>query len=467
MQKQVVVIGGGPGGYVAAIRAAQLGAKVTVIEQERLGGTCLNIGCIPTKALLHTAELYRTMQKSKALGLQMDNLRIDWPALQNRKNNLVNRLVKGVDSLLKANGIEVMTEKAALSPERTVVVNGQTVPADIIILATGSEPVKLAFPGADLPGVIDSTEALNLPGVPKSLIIIGGGVIGVEFAALFSSLGAQVTVVEAQSQILPGTDSELAGRLRQELNRQGVKFYTEARMEAAEAGEDGYRAKVAIGDKVETIAGDYILVAVGRKPRTEGIGLKEAGIDLEWGRIMVDRHFATNLPAIYAVGDCNGQLMLAHAASAQGIAAVEHALGEPAEYCAASIPSCIYTSPEAASVGYTEEALQKQGVSYITGKFALIANGKALIEDGQSGFVKILAEENSGKVVGVHMLGPGATEMIAEGALAIRMGAAIDDLITTIHAHPTISEALGEAALAAKQLAIHLPPQRKPQAGLA
>ncbi|TCL35361.1 dihydrolipoamide dehydrogenase [Anaerospora hongkongensis] len=461
MQKQVVVIGGGPGGYVAAIRAAQLGARVTVIEQERLGGTCLNIGCIPTKALLHTAELYRTMQKSKALGLQMDNLRIDWPALQNRKNNLVNRLVKGVDSLLKANGIVVMTAKAALSPERTLVADGQAVPADIIILATGSEPVKLAFPGADLPGVIDSTEALNLPAVPKSLIIIGGGVIGVEFAALFSSLGAQVTVVEAQSQILPGTDSELAGRLRQELTRQGVKFYTETRLEAAEAGEQGYRAKVVTGDKVETIDGEYLLVAVGRKPRTEGIGLKEAGINLECGRIMVDRHFATNLPAVYAVGDCNGQLMLAHAASAQGIAAVEHALGEQAEYCGASIPSCIYTTPEAASVGYTEEALQKQGVAYIAGRFALIANGKALIEDGQSGFVKILAQESSGKVVGVHMLGPGATEMIAEGALAIRMGAAINDLITTIHAHPTISEAVGEAALAAKHLAIHLPPQQK------
>lgn len=462
MQKQVVVIGGGPGGYVAAIRAAQLGAKVTVIEQERLGGTCLNIGCIPTKALLHTAELYRTMLKSKALGLQLDNLRVDWPALQNRKKNLVNRLVKGVDSLLKANGVEVLTEKAALSPERAVVVNGQAVPADIIILATGSEPVKLAFPGADLPGIIDSTEALSLPGVPKALIIIGGGVIGVEFAALFSSLGTQVSVVEAQSQILPGTDSELAGRLRQELTRQGVKFYTEARIEAAQAGAGGYWAKVVKDDKVETIVGDYILVAAGRKPRTEGIGLKEAGIDLERSRIKVDQHFATNLPAIYAIGDCNGQLMLAHAASAQGAAAVEHALGENAEYCAASIPSCIYTTPEAASAGYTEEALQKQGVLYAAGRFALIANGKALIEEGQSGFIKILAEENSGKVVGVHMLGPGATEMIAEGALAIRMGATIDDLITTIHAHPTISEAVGEAALAAKHLAIHLPPQQKP-----
>ncbi len=465
MRKRVVVIGGGPGGYVAAIRAAQLGATVTVIEQEKLGGTCLNVGCIPTKTLLHTAELYRTLLKSKTLGLQMDNLRIDWSALQNRKKNLVTRLVKGVDSLLKANEVTVITGKASLTKTAGVEVNGESLPADIIILAVGSEPVKLSFPGSDLPGVIDSTEVLSLPDIPKSLVIIGGGVIGVEFAALFSSVGTEVTVVELASEILSVTDKELAVKLRQELSRRGVTFRTGASVEAVEANKGMYCARVLTGDKVETIDGEYILAAVGRRPRSAGIGLEAAGVAMERGRVIVDQHFATNLPGIYAVGDCNGSVMLAHAASAQGVAAVEHAFGEPIAYCAGTIPSCIYTTPEVASVGYTEEELQRQRISYSTGSFALIANGKALIEEGQSGFVKVLAHSDSGQVLGVHMLGPRATDLIAEGALAIRVGATVDDLITTIHAHPTISEAIGEAALATKNLAIHLPPKRGMKGG--
>lgn len=460
MCKQVVIIGGGPGGYVAAIRAAQLGASVTVVEQERLGGTCLTIGCIPTKTLLHTAELYRTLLKGKALGLKVDNLQIDWTALQNRKKNVVNRLVKGIEALLKANHITVKTGRAYLTDTAAVAVNGEELSAEVILLALGSEPMRLSFPGADLPGVIDSTEALNLETIPKSLVIIGGGVIGVEFAALFCSLGSEVTVVELAAQILPAMDSELAAKLRQDLSRQGVTFLTEAKVTAVEDGEAGYSVKVAVQDKVETVNGEYVLVAVGRRPRTAGLGLAEAGLVLDRGRIVVDQHFATAVPGIYAVGDCNGQLMLAHAASAQGVAAVEHALGHASIYCASTIPSCIYTTPEVASVGLAEKALQEQDIAYQSGTFGLIANGKALIEEGQTGLVKVLAEAGTGKVLGVHMLGPHATELIAEGALAIRMGATIEDLITTIHAHPTISEAIGEAALAVNGLAIHLPPNR-------
>lgn len=460
MCKQVVIIGGGPGGYVAAIRAAQLGASVTVVEQERLGGTCLNIGCIPTKTLLHTAELYRTLLKGKALGLKVDNLQIDWAALQNRKKNVVNRLVKGIEALLKANHITVKTGRAYLTDKAAVAVNDEELSAEVVLLALGSEPMRLSFPGADLPGVIDSTQALNLETIPKSLVIIGGGVIGVEFAALFCSLGSEVTVVELAAQILPVMDSELAAKLRQDLSRQGVTFLTEAKVTAVEDGEAGYSVKVAVQDKVETVPGEYVLVAVGRRPCTAGLGLAEAGLVLDRGRIVVDQHFATAVPGIYAVGDCNGQRMLAHAASAQGVAAVEHALGHPSIYCVSTIPSCIYTTPEVASVGLTEKDLQEQDIAYQSGTFGLIANGKALIEEGQTGLVKVLAEADTGKVLGVHMLGPHATELIAEGALAIRMGATIEDLITTIHAHPTISEAIGEAALAVKGVAIHLPPTR-------
>jgi dihydrolipoamide dehydrogenase len=462
--KKIVVIGGGPGGYVAAIRAAQLGAEVHLVENERLGGTCLNVGCIPTKAILHTAETYQALAAGKLPGILADNVRLDWPAVMSRKQVVVNRLVKGVEGLLKANGVTVHKGQASLKNAQTVAIAG-TAPtelsADAVILAVGSEPVKLNFPGADLPGVIDSTAALSLSAPPASMTIIGGGVIGVEFAAMFRAFGAEVTVVEMLPQILPPVDSEIAALVRQDMAKQGVKFLTGARLTGVKKAAGGLTASVEIDGQTQEITSEYVLVAVGRRPRTAGLGLEQAGIVLNRGAVTVDANFRTAAPGVYAIGDCNAQTMLAHAASAQGIAAVEHALGHKPAYFGDIIPACIYTHPEVASVGQTEDALKKNGVDYKKGTFALAGNGKAIIESGGAGLIKILSGAKHGEILGVHLYGPRATDLIAEGALAMRLEATVDELISTIHAHPTVSEAMAEAALAVDGLAIHWPPARK------
>jgi len=461
MSKRLIIVGGGPGGYVAAIRAAQLGAEVHLVESDRLGGTCLNVGCIPTKAILHTAELYEAVKNGAGIGLLADNIRIDWPAVMKRKQQVVRRLIGGVDGLLKANNVTVHKGKAVLRDAHTVEVTGATtekVSGDAIILATGSEPVKLNFPGADLPGVIDSTAALALDKIPTSIVIIGGGVIGVEFAAMFSAFGTMVTVVEMLPEILPPIDVEIAVQVRQELTKHGVKFLTGARLTEVAQQNNGLSAQVIIDGNTQNILGEVVLVAVGRRPCSTGIGLETVGIATERGKIKVDGHFMTNVPGIYAVGDCNGVLMLAHAASAQGAAAVEHALGHEAYYAANTVPSCIYTSPEVGGVGLTEEQVKAKGLAYNVGRFPLAGNGKAMIECGGTGMVKIIAGAKYGEILGVHIFGPRATDMIAEAALAIRLEATVDELISTIHAHPKVSEAVGEAAMAVTGNAIHWPP---------
>lgn len=462
--KKIVVIGGGPGGYVAAIRAAQLGAAVHLVENKHVGGTCLNVGCIPTKAILHTAELYHAITNGAALGLKAENVTLDWPAVLSRKRAVVSKLVHGVEGLLKANGVAVHRGTAAFTGPRTVAVAGDqpaVLEADAVIIAAGSEPVRLGFPGADLPGVIDSTAALDLPVVPASLAIIGGGVIGVEFAAMYRAFGAEVTVIEMLPEILPPLDGEIAALVRGHYAKQGVRFLTGARLTEVRKTSAGLAAVVAAGDKTEDIPAQYVLVAVGRKPSSAGLGLEAAGIATERGRIKVDASFATNIAGVYAVGDVNGLTMLAHAASAQGIAAVEHALGHKSAYHANTIPACIYTSPEVAGVGLTEEQAKAQGLAYTTGVFPLAGNGKALIESGGTGLVKIIAGARHGEILGVHIFGPRATDLIAEAALALRLEATVDELVTTIHAHPTVSEAVGEAALAVAGAAIHWPPARK------
>lgn len=461
--KQIVVIGGGPAGYVGAIRAAQLGAGVRLIEGEAIGGTCLNVGCIPTKALLHTAHLYRELS-SGSFGVVADNTRLDWPVVLSRKQGVVRRLVNGVESLLKANGVQVLKGTAVLQSDRTIAVSGaapRNLTADAVLLAVGSEPVKLNFPGAELPGVIDSTAALSLTQPPRSLTIIGGGVIGVEFAALFRSFGSEVSVVEMLPEILPPVDGEIAVQVRKELARRGVRFLTGARLTAVAEKTGGLCAKVEVDGVCREIDSELVLVAVGRRPRTADLGLAAAGVAAEQGKITVDAHFRTNVSGIYAVGDCNGQIMLAHAASAQAIAAVEHALGHESSYFGATIPACIYTDPEVASVGLTGEQARARGLKVKVGIFPLAGNGKALIESGGTGMVKIICGEKYGEILGVHIFGPRATDLIAEAALAIRLEATVDELVSTIHAHPTVSEAMAEAALAANGHAIHWPPPKR------
>ena len=394
-----------------------------------------------------------------------DSVQIDWKALMNRKNSVVRRLVGGVAGLLKANGVTVYKGMAELTGPGEVRVHGDkatTLSADAVILSTGSVPVKLNFPGADLPGVVDSTGVLSLAKLPESIAIIGGGVIGVEFAALYAALGSKVSVVELLPEILPGIDSELARNLKQSLTKTGVSFLNGAKLESISQASGGLSAKVLLGTETKEIAAEIVLVAVGRRAYTDGAGLEAAGVKLERGKVVVDEHYQTNLPGVYAIGDCNGITMLAHAASHQGIAAVEHALGHGAAgHGQPIVPACVYTHPEVAAVGITEDKAKELGIAYKKGVFPLAGNGKSMIDEGEGGFVKILAGAKYGEILGVHMIGPRATEIIGEATLAMRLEATVDELVSTIHAHPTVSESLGEAALAVDNLAIHWPPGMK------
>lgn len=461
MTKRIMIIGGGPGGYVAAIRAAQLGAEVHVAEGEYFGGTCLNVGCIPTKAMIHVAETYQAVLHGKSIGLTVENPKVDWPGVLKYKQTIVNRLVKGVEGLLKANGVTVHRGHAVVKDAQTVEINGTAVTADNIILAMGSEPAQIKFPGYDLPGVIDSTAALSLKKVPKSMVILGGGVIGVEFAAMYSAFGCKVTIVEMQPQILPGIDGDIAAQVRGEISKNGVTILTEAKLIEVQQSQDQLAAVVEVNGQLQELKSEFVLVAVGRRPRTGGMGLENVGVQLERGRVVVDKNFVTTVPNIYAIGDCSSTIMLAHVASAQGIAAVEHALGHQAAYYGHIIPGCIYTHPEVGCVGLTEEQARTQGIAYKVGTFQLAGNGKALIESEGTGLIKIIAGAKHGEILGVHIFGPRATDLITEAALAMRLEATVDELISTIHAHPTVGEAMAEAALAVDNIAIHWPPVGK------
>lgn len=462
MSKRLIIVGGGPGGYVAAIRGAQMGAQVHLVESGSLGGTCLNVGCIPTKVILHTAELYETVRAGAGAGLIVENVRVDWKSVMTRKLSVVRQLVSGIEGLLKANKVTVHQGKGTLLNAGTVSLStGEKLNGDAIILATGSEPAKLNFPGADLPGVIDSTAALSLEKIPESMIIVGGGVIGIEFAAAYSAFGSKVTVVEMLPEILPPVDGEIAAQVKQEMLQRGIRFMNKAQLKEVVKKDGLLCARVLLGEKIEELSADLVLIAVGRRARTENVGLEQIGIKTERGKIKVDNNFRTNVENIYAVGDCNGKMMLAHAASAQGLAAVEHTMGFAGIYNGHTVPSCIYTQPEISGVGLTEEQVKAKGVAYKVGRFPLAGNGKAIIECGGKGMIKIIAGAKYGEILGVHMFGPRVTDMIAEAALAIRLEATVEEIVSTVHAHPTISEAVDEAALAADGMSIHWPPPTK------
>lgn len=461
MGKRVIVVGGGPGGYVTAIRAAQLGAEVHLVEKAHIGGTCLNVGCIPTKALLHTAQSYRTALDTSG-GLTVQGAQVDWSAMMAHKATIVKRLVQGTTGLLRANGVKVHNGTATMAGKHTVKIDGkETLEGDIIILASGSEPTKIPFPGADLDGVVDSTGALSMAGCPKSMVILGGGVIGVEFAYLYRALGCEVTIVEMLPEILPPIDADISKTLHKELEQQGVKVLTGTKMLSAKKSGSGLGVQVSHAGKESTLSCEKLLVAVGRRPYTAALGLEAAGIATERGAIVVDEHFQTNVPGVYAIGDCNAKMMLAHAASAQGTAAVEHALGHPSYYNANVIPSCIYSQPEVGCVGMTQEQAKVAGVDYVVGHFPLAGNGKALIEGGEGGLVKIIAEKDTHQVLGAHMVGPRVTEIVGEMALAINSELTTDDVLATIHAHPTITEAVAEATHSIFGNAIHWPPKKR------
>ncbi|MGI9950954.1 dihydrolipoyl dehydrogenase [Moorellaceae bacterium AZ2] len=458
MSYKIAVIGAGPGGYVAAIRAAQLGARVAVVEQGPLGGTCLNVGCIPTKALLAGASLVQGIKRASQFGIEVQGYTIDYGRLTARKDAVVKQLNQGIAFLFKKNKIDLFRGKAYLKGARRIAVtadNGevQEIEAENIIVATGSQPALLPALGYNGRSVVTSTEALAWNTLPESLLIIGGGVIGCEFATLFSTLGVKIIVVEAMPTILPMIDAEIGRRYQTLLKRAGVEIKTDAQVTGVEEEEGRVKVKLATGEEFSVAR---VLISIGRKFNTSGLGLEEVGVELgPKGEIVVDEYLRTNVEGIYAVGDVTNKVQLAHVASAQGIAAVQTIMGQPTKVNYDAVPSCIFTSPEIATVGLTAEEAEKRGFKVKVGKFSFQASGKALAAGETEGIVKMVAEAESDRLLGVHIMGPHATELIAEGTLAVSRGIKACELATCIHAHPTLAETLMEAAEAVHGMSIH------------
>lgn len=464
-KKSIVIIGGGPGGYVAAIRAAQLGAEVTVIEKEYLGGTCLNIGCIPTKSLLHSAELFEQVKRQgKELGIQTTGLSVNFSQVMAHKNAISKQLTSGVAGLFKLNKIKKIDGEASFIAPKTLLIqkaDGQReeLKADIMILATGSVNFAPPIPGLkENPNCIDSTGALSLEKLPESMIVIGGGVIGLELACAYAAFGTKITVIEALDHMLPMMDEEITKVSVAHMKKMGIAFHLECPVQSIEASSIG--AKVVCKDKEGksvSFEGEKVLVAIGRRPNTAGLQLDLGGVKHDRGRILVNTRMETNVPGVYAIGDCvKGYAQLAHTASAMGEVAAENICGQNSQYEEGTSPTCVYMMPEAAGVGLTEEACKKKGLAYKIGKFPMSANGKALILNGGEGLVKIITDIKHEEILGMHIVGPRATDLIAEGALAIRLEATAEELISTIHSHPTVTETLREAALNVEKRAIHM-----------
>jgi len=460
---RVAVLGGGPGGYVSAIRLAQLGAEVTLIEKEHIGGTCLNEGCIPTKVLLNTTELYNLLcRDGTILGLDIKELKLNWQMVQERKNMVIQQLVEGVKTLLETNRVNVISGKGRFltNHEIEVITSNKervVVPFDKAIVATGSMPIRIPIPGIDLEGVLTSAEALALDKVPKSICIIGGGVIGVEFANVFSNAGSKVTIVEMLPNIVANMDEDIVECLKVQLMEAGIEINVNSKVDKIEKQGDHLKVTICTPEGVESIDAEKVIVATGRKPNTEGLGLERIGVKTERGSIAVDASMRTNLENIYAIGDCTGKALLAHVASSQGIVAAENIMGKSIPIDFRTIPSCVYTNPEIASVGLTEKQALEKGYRVKVSKFPLYANGKSVIMGEVNGLVKFVVDEDTDEILGLHMAGNHATELIHIGALAIRLEATVDEIITTIHAHPTVSESILEAAHGVNGWPIHLP----------
>lgn len=463
----VIVIGGGPGGYVAAIRAAQLGMKTACVEKRgSLGGTCLNVGCIPSKALLQSSEKYEEAKHALGVhGVKVAGVELDLATLMARKDKVVGDNTRGVEFLFKKNKVEYIKGAARLvAPGRIAVtpINGgkaQELAAKSIIIATGSDIMPLPGVEIDEKTVVSSTGALALSAVPKNLVVVGGGYIGLEIGSVWRRLGSEVTVVEFLDRITPGMDGELGKALQRVLTKQGFAFRLGAKVVAAKRDKSGVTLTLepAQGGPREEIKTDVVLVSIGRRPYTEGLGLEAVGVAVDnKGRITVDDNLATNVPGIYAIGDVVAGPMLAHKASEEGVALAERLAGQKSHVNYDAIPSVIYTWPEVASVGRTEEELKTAGIAYKVGRFPFSANSRARANGDAEGFVKILADTGTDRVLGVHIIGPDAGTLIAEATLALEYGASAEDIARTCHAHPTLNEAVKEAALAVEGHPIHI-----------
>jgi len=457
----VVIIGGGPGGYVGAIKAAHLGLKAVLVEKDKLGGVCLNRGCIPTKALVSTAELLNHLQRAGEFGIQVKDYSFDFPAIMKRKDLITRRLSSGVEQLMKANQVRVARgEGQIIEPGKVEVTDtaGQkeVIKTKNIIIATGSSVMKLPIPGLDVEGVITSDEALSLNELPSRMIIIGGGVVGIEFAGIFKALGVEVTVVEMLPRILLPIDEEIARRLTQILKRKGIEILTDCKVKGIKKNNQNLEVLVSTSEGEKKLETEKVLLAAGRVPELGNIDVRGLGIELDRKAIKVDEKMSTNIPGIYAVGDVVGKIMLAHVASREGIVAVENISGKEVLMDYKVVPNCVFSMPEVASVGLTEEEARKENDNIKVSKFPFMANGKALGMGETEGMVKIIADTDTSALLGLHILGVHASDLIAEGTLALSMEATVFEIVNTIHAHPTLAEAIAEAAEGIIGKPIHL-----------
>ena len=457
----LIIIGAGPGGYVCALRAAQLGLKVACVEKRAtLGGTCLNIGCIPSKALLQSSENFEEASHSFAdHGVMIDSVKLDLARMQARKDQVVAANVKGVEFLFKKNKVTWLKGAARIASPGQVEVDGTAYETKAIVIATGSESIPLPGVDVDERAIVSSTGGLELDAVPKRMVVIGGGYIGLELGSVWRRLGAEVMVVEFLDRLVPGMDTEIGKTFERVLGKQGIKFRLKTKVTGARQGNDGVTLTVepAEGGEAEEINADVVLVAIGRRPYYGGLGLEETEVELdERGRVKIDAHYATNVAGIYAIGDVITGPMLAHKAEEEGVALAEIIAGQAGHVNYGVIPGVVYTWPEVASIGVTEEQLKHDGVAYKVGKFPFTANGRARAMGATDGFVKILADKTTDQILGAHIIGPDAGTLIAEIATAMEFGASSEDVARTCHAHPSLNEAVKEAALAVEGRALHV-----------
>jgi dihydrolipoamide dehydrogenase len=454
-ERDIVIIGGGPAGYVAAIHAAHLGAKVAVVEKDKLGGTCLNRGCIPTKALVRSAEVLLEAKRADDFGIKTANISIDFPGIMAHKSKSVHQLVSGVEQLMKSNKIRVCRGEGRIVSPHLVKVNDEEITTKKLIIATGSESTPLPVPGRDLPGVLTTDDILELQELPESLVVVGGSHVGVEFAGIFNALGAKVTIVKRRPLRLEPVDEEIGRRFAQTLPRKGIEVKIGAAVKAIEKKGDVLRVLWDTPEGEQGVEGQMVLMATGRAPYTGGLDLSELGIQTDHGAIKVNEYLETNVKDVYAVGDVLGKNMLAHVASYEGEIAVENALGRSRKADYRAVPNCIFTQPEIAGVGITEEVARNIGTSYKVSKFPFAACGRAVAMGETAGLVKMICDAGDGKVLGMHVMGPHASDLIAEGVLAVTLGLTAEDIVRTIHAHPTLPEAVREAAMGQLDGAIH------------
>jgi len=459
---QLAIIGSGPGGYVAAVRAGILGVKTVLIEKDPfLGGTCLHRGCIPTKALLHTAEVYDEIRHASDHGISVESLKLDIARVHERKRAIVDKLAGGIQYLMKKRSVEVATGLGSFVDAKTVKVQGadgeETYRADHVIIATGSAPAHLPHIKPDGKAIIDSDGILQLESVPKSLAVIGSGAVGVEFASVFASFGSEVHVIEILPRMLPIEDEECSKQFERSFKSRGIKCYTSTEVTSVEPAKTGAKLTMKKDGKETTLEVELVLVATGRRPVFEGLGHEAIGVQMDGRYVAVDEYMRTSVPGIYAIGDVCKTPWLAHVASREGVVAVDHLAGKPVDPIDYDkVPNCTYASPEVASVGLTERAAKERGYDVRIGKFPFSAIGKAMIVSGTAGFVKIVSDKRYDEVLGVHIIGPKATELIAEATLGLRIETTVEEIANTIHPHPTLSEAVMEAAHSVYGEAIHI-----------